>query len=108
MGIWIRNQDGGLGKYTKFLPPVISYKEIPDPESIVPTVTDEVLSVSVYGCDMNGGVDILGTYSTEAEALQVINMIEAELGNLRVFRMPEAGFSEKYDGDPYAGHEEID
>ena len=110
MGIWIKSQDGGLGEYTKFLPPVVNREEKPDPEVPCCIVYGKVLNAQIMGCDMNGRIDVLGTYLTEAEALQVLDMIERRIddnactelagpecnGYIRpVFQMPPAGFSEK-------------
>ncbi len=95
MSIWIRSQDGGLGEYNNFLPPVIKYKEIPDPEgSPFPITTEEVVNVHVMGRWI-GCLDVIGTYPTEAEALKVLDMIEGVLGSQTVFLMPEAGFSKE-------------
>ena len=89
MGIWIRNQDGNLGKYFKFLPPVNTR--------------------AIHGCDMGGNVDVLGVYNSEAEALLVLDEIQNKITNIAyvqfyrqdsdfvnpVFRMPPAGFSKE-------------
>ena len=37
---------------------------------------------------------ILGSYPTEAESLQVLDMIQENIGTARVFQMPPAGFSQ--------------
>ena len=120
MGIWIKSQDGGLGEYIKFLPPVINREEKPDPEVPFCTISGEVLNAQIMGCDMVGRVDVLGTYFTEAEAMQVLDMIQEYIAKGRgqmedygdgrtivsdvVFQMPEAGFSaqsEKEESDFY-------
>jgi len=95
MGIWIRRQDGGLGKYTKFLPPIINREETIDPEVPFCTIFSEVLDVHIMGRYMNGALNIIGEYTSEAEAIQVLDMIEGVLGTQVVFRMPPSGFSKE-------------
>ena len=99
MGIWVKSQDGGLGKYNKFLPPVIRYKEMPDPDGTpFPVTTDEVIHARIMGCDSIGNLDIVGEYPTKGEALIVLDMIEKHYFHLHkysMFQMPVAGFSKE-------------
>lgn len=93
MGIWIKSQSGGLGKYIKIKPPIVEYKEEPDPESPFPLLTDEVIAVNVVGIDMAGSIELLGTYPTEAQAKRVLDEIEEHIVNLyQLQAMGEAPF----------------
>ena len=95
MSIWVKSQDGGLGEYNKFLPPVVKYKEKEDPDSPFPFLTSEVIHARIMGCDSFGNVDVLGQYPTKDEAVKVLDMIENHIAgpSALVFQMPEAGFS---------------
>lgn len=107
MGIWIRNQDRGLGKYINFLPPVINCEGKPDPKIPFCTIPGKVLNVQVMGCDINDNEDVLGVYNSEDEAMQVLDMIQDHIAELYIlpiqghanfkygpiFQMPPAGFS---------------
>ena len=109
MSIWIKSQDGGLGEYNKFLPPLIRHKEVDDPDSPFLFKTSEVIHARIMGCDAIGNLDILGTYPTESEALDVIARIYKHINELYllsiqgyadfkdgpIYRMPAAGFSKE-------------
>lgn len=109
MGIWVKCQDGTLGIYTKFLPPVVAFEKTYDDESIVPITTDKVLNARVVACDLFGRLDTLGEYASKEEALRVLSRIEDHIFNYEyekasapesskyfkpIFYMPDSGFSE--------------
>lgn len=91
MGIWIKSQSGGLGKYIKIKPPIVEYKEEPDPENPFPLLTDEVIAINVVGIDMAGSIELLGTYPTEAQAKRVLDEIEVYISESEFLRRNRTG-----------------
>ena len=79
MGIWIRSQDKTMLLNINGLSTGISS-------------ADACVFGRVENTDLLGM--ILGSYPTDAESLQVLDMIQENIGTTKVFQMPPAGFSQ--------------
>lgn len=77
MGIWIRSQDKTMLLNINGLSTGISS-------------ADACVFGRVENTDLLGM--ILGSYPTEAESLQVLDMIQENIGTTKVFQMPPAGY----------------